>query len=212
MGRMPAAAAPMPAPVKPDSDSGVSRMRSSPNSVHQPLRHRVAAAIGAHVLAHQEHAVVADHRVADRLFHRLAIGHLDGLRRGVRRAGGSAAPQDVVRQGLHRLPRAGLGEGHGLGDLGVDAASIASTSSWWIRPFSRSQPWKRTMGPLPRHVRDLVLVAVELGVEHRMGAEAVGVAFEEMRPPVSRMRAMARRAAASTATTSMPSTRSASMP
>jgi hypothetical protein len=76
MGRMPAAAAPMPAPVKPDSDSGVSRMRSSPNSVHQPLGHRVAAAIGADILAHQEHPIVADHRVADRLLDRFAVGDL----------------------------------------------------------------------------------------------------------------------------------------
>ena len=37
IGRMPAMAAPMPAPVKPDSDSGVSRMRSGPNSSSSPL-------------------------------------------------------------------------------------------------------------------------------------------------------------------------------
>jgi hypothetical protein len=37
MGRNPAAAAPIPAPVKPDSDSGVSRMRASPNSSISPL-------------------------------------------------------------------------------------------------------------------------------------------------------------------------------
>jgi hypothetical protein len=37
MGRMPAIAAPIPAPVKPDSDSGVSRMRSAPNSASKPL-------------------------------------------------------------------------------------------------------------------------------------------------------------------------------
>ncbi len=37
IGRMPAIAAPMPAPVKPDSDSGVSRIRSGPNSASKPL-------------------------------------------------------------------------------------------------------------------------------------------------------------------------------
>ena len=37
IGRMPATAAPMPAPVKPDSESGVSRIRSGPNSASNPL-------------------------------------------------------------------------------------------------------------------------------------------------------------------------------
>jgi hypothetical protein len=36
IGRIPRRAAPMPAPVKADSDSGVSRMRSSPNSSASP--------------------------------------------------------------------------------------------------------------------------------------------------------------------------------
>jgi hypothetical protein len=36
-GPQPRRAAPIPAPVKPDSDSGVSRMRSSPNSSISPL-------------------------------------------------------------------------------------------------------------------------------------------------------------------------------
>ena len=36
IGRMPPSAAPMPAPTKPDSDSGVSRMRSGPNSSSRP--------------------------------------------------------------------------------------------------------------------------------------------------------------------------------
>ena len=37
IGRMPPSAAPMPAPTKADSDSGVSRMRSGPNSSSRPL-------------------------------------------------------------------------------------------------------------------------------------------------------------------------------
>ena len=37
IGRIPAIAAPMPAPVKPDSDSGVSRIRSGPNSASSPF-------------------------------------------------------------------------------------------------------------------------------------------------------------------------------
>ena len=86
MGRMPAAAAPIPAPVKPDSESGVSRMRVLAKLLHQPLGDRVAAAIGAHILAHQEHPVIAQERIADTLFHRLPIGHLLGL------SGGSCLP------------------------------------------------------------------------------------------------------------------------
>ena len=37
IGRMPPSAAPMPAPTNVDSDSGVSRMRSGPNSSSRPL-------------------------------------------------------------------------------------------------------------------------------------------------------------------------------
>jgi hypothetical protein len=36
MGRMPTMAAPMPAPTKADSESGVSRTRSGPNSSSRP--------------------------------------------------------------------------------------------------------------------------------------------------------------------------------
>ena len=37
MGRIPAIAAPIPAPTKADSDSGVSRMRLGPNSSRRPF-------------------------------------------------------------------------------------------------------------------------------------------------------------------------------
>jgi hypothetical protein len=37
IGRMPTNAAPIPAPVKADSDSGVSRIRSGPNSFRSPI-------------------------------------------------------------------------------------------------------------------------------------------------------------------------------
>jgi hypothetical protein len=37
IGRMPAMAAPMPAPVNPDSESGVSRIFSGPSSASNPL-------------------------------------------------------------------------------------------------------------------------------------------------------------------------------
>ena len=36
MGRIPPSAAPMPAPTKADSDRGVSRIRSGPNSSNKP--------------------------------------------------------------------------------------------------------------------------------------------------------------------------------
>ena len=39
IGRIPPIAAPIPAPTKPDSDSGVSRIRSGPNSSNNPFEH-----------------------------------------------------------------------------------------------------------------------------------------------------------------------------
>ena len=84
IGRMPAIAAPMPAPVKPDSESGVSRIRSGPNSASRPLLDGVAAAIAADVLAHQEDARIPLQRIADRLAHSIAVGELDGLAFGFR--------------------------------------------------------------------------------------------------------------------------------
>ena len=81
IGRMPPSAAPMPAPTKVDSDSGVSRTRSGPNSSSSPWLHREAAAVAADVLAHQEDARIAPERVAERAAHRFAIGHLRSWRR-----------------------------------------------------------------------------------------------------------------------------------
>jgi hypothetical protein len=42
----------IPAPVKPDSDSGVSRMRSGAEFGQEPLGHRIAATVPADILAH----------------------------------------------------------------------------------------------------------------------------------------------------------------
>src|SRR6056297_2160270 len=90
--------------------------------VHQTLRHRVASAIGADIFAHEKNAVVPLHRVADRLFDRLAIGRLHYLAAG---CGGlwrlGLRAQNVMREGFDRLPRARLGGVHGLRDLGGDA-------------------------------------------------------------------------------------------
>jgi hypothetical protein len=127
MGRRPPSAAPMPAPTKPSSDSGVSRMRSGPNSSSRPLLTRVAAAVAADVLAHQEHR--AGRRCsASRMACRRPRGRSS-------RGGGHGAPRcehdrpdraGVLLHGiaarsaqvLHRLPGAGLGEGHRGVDLG----------------------------------------------------------------------------------------------
>ena len=65
IGRMPAIAAPMPAPTKADSDSGVSRIALGAELLQQALADGVAAAVAADVLAHQEHALVARQRLAD---------------------------------------------------------------------------------------------------------------------------------------------------
>ena len=59
IGRMPAMAAPMPAPTKVDSESGVSRIALGPELLEQPLAHRVGAAVPADVLAHEEDPRVA---------------------------------------------------------------------------------------------------------------------------------------------------------
>ena len=56
-----------------------------PEFVQQALGDGIAAAVVADILAHQEHAVVALHGLADGLLHGLAIGDLD--RRSCRRCG-----------------------------------------------------------------------------------------------------------------------------
>ena len=89
IGRMPAMAAPMPAPVKPDSDKRRVANALRAEFGQQPLAHRIAAAVAADVLAHQEDALVA--RSASRIasLHGLAIGDLD--RFGAVRAGVAAS-------------------------------------------------------------------------------------------------------------------------
>ena len=69
IGRMPPSAAPMPAPTNVDSDSGVSRMRSGPNSASSPLLTAYAPPYSPDVLAHQEDARIAAKRLAQGLAH-----------------------------------------------------------------------------------------------------------------------------------------------
>ena len=75
-GRMPAIAAPMPAPTIAISEIGVLRTRSGPNSSSSPCVTAHRAAHLGDVLAHDEDVVVAAHRAAERVAHRLAIGDL----------------------------------------------------------------------------------------------------------------------------------------
>ena len=108
IGRMPPIAAPMPAPTKPDSESGVSRMRSGPNSSSMPRAHGEAAAVAAHVFAHQKRARPAASRRGS-FAHGLAVSHRTQLR-----AHGVFLRMDESREVCHRLPGAGLGEVDGF--------------------------------------------------------------------------------------------------
>ncbi len=68
----------MPAPTKADSESGVSRMRSGPNSSSRPRAHGEAAAVAPDVLAHQEDARSSRQRLAQRLAQRVAVASICG--------------------------------------------------------------------------------------------------------------------------------------
>ncbi len=76
MGLSPPMAAPMPAPTTTDSEMGVSRTRSGPNSSSRPAGDAVGAAVGADVLAHEDDALVAQQRLADGLAQRFSKGDL----------------------------------------------------------------------------------------------------------------------------------------
>ena len=87
----------MPAPTNPDSLSGVSRIRSGPNSSSRPLVTANDAAVAADVLAHQEHARVglrAPRAVPARAASRKVIFTA------------AASGVDVARELLERLPAA----------------------------------------------------------------------------------------------------------
>ena len=73
-GRMPMYAAPIAAPTMAVSEIGVSMTRASPKRSMQALGDLERAAVGADVLAEQEHALVARHLLEERLADRLEIG------------------------------------------------------------------------------------------------------------------------------------------
>jgi hypothetical protein len=86
----------------------------------------------------------------------------------------------MAGQRLHRLPGSGLGKGHGLGDLGIDFGLDAGDVAVLHQMVLQQPSLEADDRPLGAPLRDFLLVAVELRVEHRMGAEAIGAAFEEI--------------------------------
>src|SRR3974390_1316155 len=85
-----------------------------------------------------------------------------------------------TRQLLDRLPRSAFSEGDRLCDLGGDLSFDNSQVLRMNHVIGLEPALKRQdRVPVPPCV-DLRLVAIELAVEHRMGAEPVGAAFEEI--------------------------------
>ena len=170
------------APGRPHSDSGVSLIRSSPNSASKPLGAAVGTAIAANILAHEEHPLIAAHGVLDASLHRLAIRDLAGLAHG-------AAPGQ--RGGGTSRTRSASGS---QGEASAKARPSSSTrrepstlsrlmSSLLERPgMSSSQSWNRLIGTALLPVLDFLLVAIKLGIEHGMGAKTIGPIFQELRP------------------------------
>ena len=78
IGRIPPRAAPMPAPTKVDSDSGVSRTRSGPNSSTSPRLTPKHPPYGPDVLPHKEDPLIGAHGVPHGLTHGFAVGDLHG--------------------------------------------------------------------------------------------------------------------------------------
>src|SRR5690606_22777477 len=142
----------------------------------------VAAAIGADILAHHEHALVAKERVGYGLPAAVAIGAFDELAGRFRhrrlRAG---LGDDVEREILDRLPRRLLAGRDGVADLrldlGLDGVDLLLVHEAVVEQPALEPRDGRALAPFGH----LGLVAVFLGVEHRVGPRAVGAAFEELR-------------------------------
>ena len=81
---------------------------------------------------------------------------------------------------LDGLPGSGLGEGDGLGDLGGDLGFDACQVVRMDHVVGFEPALEAHDRLLVPPSLDLGLVAVELSVEHRMGAQPVGAAFEEI--------------------------------
>jgi hypothetical protein len=145
-----ASAAPMPAPVKPDSDSGVSRMRSSARTCPAGPWRRRSSRRRADILAHQEHAIIASPSRPIAALDGLAIGHGHRLA-GWRQASVPAARTlfaKHMRQGSRPAPRCRPRQKATASAISRRMrSSICSTRSHRSGLFSSSQPWNRTIGP-----------------------------------------------------------------
>ena len=192
IGRIPPSAAPMPG-----ADERRLRQRRvadplGPELLEQALADREAAAVAADVLAHEEHPLVAPQRLADRLAHRLAVGGL--LCQVVHVV--------MARLGLYtkrvRSSTGSSGAGLGERDRGVDLGRRPRRSMRRQRRRRSARPRRAAGAPaasigsrsLP--LLDLGLVAVELGVVHRVRAEPVGAQLEEVRAAAAADRARRR--------------------
>ena len=91
-GRMPMYAAPMAAPTIAASEMGVSMTRAAPKRADQPLGDLERAAVGADVLAEQEHPLVAGHLGDQRVPQRLDIGEDHASLRNVTRLRDACSP------------------------------------------------------------------------------------------------------------------------
>ena len=152
--------------------------------IHQAFGDRITSAISTYVLAHQEHALIADHSVADRLLDRLAVSDPDRFSGGRGGCGrGRRFAEDMIGKIRDRLPRPGLGEPYSLGDLRVylrlDFLHIRRMDQVVFQQPALKPDDRPALSPS----LDLFLVAVKLGIEHRMGTEAIGLALQEHRFP-----------------------------
>ena len=144
----PPIAAPMPAPTNADSDSGVSRIRSGPNSSSSPRLTAKQPPYLADVLAHQEDPVVA--RASPRGSPRASPRGTSSRRSRWQPAPGRTRADVVssrLRLGVHepgqvldRLQRRRLGRRHRPVDLGGDLGAPSRR-----RPSSSSSPSARQL-------------------------------------------------------------------
>src|SRR6516165_8825636 len=81
---------------------------------------------------------------------------------------------------LDRLPRSALSESDSLGDLGLNFSFDASQIIGMDHVVGFEPTFESHDRLLMPPSLDLGLVAIELGIEHRMRAQAIGAAFQEI--------------------------------
>ena len=192
-GRRPIMAAPMPAPMKPSSEIGVSRTRTRPVLLPEAGRDLVGALEAADLLAHQEHVRVAAELLVERLAQRLAVGHVGHVRSSPRSPKGAPDAMrencsarirvavEVVVERVARRERRLERPGDRILDLGGDVLPDRIDVGRRERcPRSASSSPKRVIGSRSRHERISSARAVHLArVGHRVAAEAVGHRLEQ---------------------------------